>query len=368
MPAESVAARLLAALASDPTPRGLSSPPPFRSLLAALADHTPIRRPGHDAHPMENVGCSCSHVSPGVTTAMGDIVDFGTRGVRRPAQRFRPTHPRRSGRQVSGVILLSLTIVALLLAGLALILPSVRGPSPATDPPIPAPFSFKGLGFDSCMAPKASKMKRWLATSPYRAVFVDIGGINMACAQPYLTSSWVREVEAQGWTIFPIYVGPQLSEAQIDKKNAVQLATASASAAVTQLTRLGLPSNLPIFYDMEAYPEQSSPAAMKFFDAWDRTLKAKRYYSGIYSNSLSGISDLNNIKNHVVQPDVAFDALWSGSPTGALSTGELRMWQHRYAIQYYGLSRITYGGVSMYIDKDAVDIRLRGISRKSGQR
>jgi hypothetical protein len=47
--------------------------------------------------------------------------------------------------------------------------------------------TFTGLGFDTCMAPARSQMAAW-SHSPYRAIGIYLGGINMACAQPNLTS------------------------------------------------------------------------------------------------------------------------------------------------------------------------------------
>src|SRR5579859_4078042 len=69
-------------------------------------------------------------------------------------------------------------------------------------------IAYTGLGFDRCAAPSNSQMKAWSA-SPYRAVGIYIGGVNSACAQPNLTSTWVSDQVTAGWALIPTYVGLQ---------------------------------------------------------------------------------------------------------------------------------------------------------------
>lgn len=45
--------------------------------------------------------------------------------------------------------------------------------------------------------------------SPYHGVGIYIGGINMACAQPNLTRTWMKHEIASGWHPAPLYVGLQ---------------------------------------------------------------------------------------------------------------------------------------------------------------
>ena len=58
---------------------------------------------------------------------------------------------------------------------------------------------YTGNGFDPCSAPDSSTMNAWKASSPYSAIGVYIGGVNMGCSQPNLTSSWVSQQYAAGW-------------------------------------------------------------------------------------------------------------------------------------------------------------------------
>src|SRR5216683_2908706 len=102
---------------------------------------------------------------------------------------------------------------------------------------------FQGGGFDPCTAPSSSTMNAWLA-SPYRAIGAYIGGINRACAQPNLTSSWINTVEGQGWKVFPLYPGLQAScgpsgNAAINPNNAAAQGASSADDAAAQAASLG---------------------------------------------------------------------------------------------------------------------------------
>src|SRR6185503_18883346 len=67
---------------------------------------------------------------------------------------------------------------------------------------------FTGYAFDACKAPSSATLQAWQA-SPYRAVGIYIGGTNRACAQPNLTSQWVSDTTASGWSLLPLYVGLQ---------------------------------------------------------------------------------------------------------------------------------------------------------------
>src|SRR5262249_56245675 len=78
---------------------------------------------------------------------------------------------------------------------------------PATTVGYPAWASatrYTGQAFDTCTAPPLATMQAW-AASPYRGVGVYVGGQNRTCAQPELTSTWVRAVADLSWRLIPIY-------------------------------------------------------------------------------------------------------------------------------------------------------------------
>ena len=78
---------------------------------------------------------------------------------------------------------------------------------------------------------------------------------------------------------------------------------------------LGFGPGSPIYYDMEAYPAARGGQVLRFLTAWTRELHTLRYTSGVYSNSLSGISDLasNYANPSYAMPDIIYDALWNGA-------------------------------------------------------
>ena len=94
-------------------------------------------------------------------------------------------------------------------------------------------------------------MKAWRAHSPYRAIGVYIGGSDKACAQPNLTSAWLRNEAATGWHFLPLYVGPQAGFGELTAP--AKQGRAAASDAVMQAERLGFSARTPIYYDMEAF-------------------------------------------------------------------------------------------------------------------
>src|ERR1039457_5693538 len=117
----------------------------------------------------------------------------------------------------------------------------------------------------------------------------------------------------------------------------------------------------PDLLRMEAYAGSQAPAAMIFFSSWTRELHALRYRSGIYSISLSGISDLvNNYANPAsTMPDVVYDALWNGSADTRDAVIPATSWpSHRRVHQYSGSVTQTFGGVSMDLDQDYLDVQL----------
>ncbi len=67
---------------------------------------------------------------------------------------------------------------------------------------------YTGSGLRRLLDPQHRHMSAW-GSSPYRAIGVYIGGANMACAQPNLTSGWVSQESSAGWHLIPIYVGLQ---------------------------------------------------------------------------------------------------------------------------------------------------------------
>jgi hypothetical protein len=228
--------------------------------------------------------------------------------------------------------------------------------------PAPAQGLFQGPGFDTCAAPSESALNSWLA-SPFRAVGIYIGGINRACAQANLTDSWTSAAQAEGWSYFPLYPGRQAScvkafgDATITRSKAAAQGTAAAQDAATQAQSLGIPQGTPIVYDMEAYAG-CGPEVITFLNSWDAELHVKGYLAAVYE-SFSNIGDLVSAATRITEPDVIYYADWDGHATTQSSYMPASMWTgHRRIHQYQGSHEVTWGGVTMDIDNDQLNVGL----------
>lgn len=220
----------------------------------------------------------------------------------------------------------------------------------------------KGYGFDACAAPSFGTIRAW-HSSPYRSVGVYIGGADRACSQPNLSAWWINRVERAGWHVFPIYVGPQApcvdapGNLTFSAGRAAAAGTASAVDAAIQARSLRLPAGTPLIYDMESYSGCGS-AVTRFVNAWDRKLRAKGYRSGVYE-SFGDISDLIHAKRWIKEPDVIFYASWDGHATTNSPYMPSRMWtNHQRIHQYTGNTYQTFGGITLNIDKDKMNVNL----------
>ena len=243
---------------------------------------------------------------------------------------------------------------------------------PADSPAAPAVTAghvqglYQGPGFDTCAAPSAATMRGWLR-SRYRAIGIYIGGVNRGCAQSNLTSSWLAAIQAQGWHYWPFYVGLQadcveaLGDATIVASKAAAEGRAAAADAVQQARNLGIPAGTPIVDDMEAY-SGCGQQVVTFLSAWDSELHADGYRAGVYE-SFSNIGDLVRAAGKMTEPDVINYADWDGAATTASSYMPAGMWaNHQRLHQYLGGHDQTYGGATLNIDADQLNVNLGGAS------
>ncbi|MFD4661698.1 DUF1906 domain-containing protein, partial [Kitasatospora sp. NPDC058444] len=217
-----------------------------------------------------------------------------------------------------------------------------------------------GKGFDACSAPSNGLMDSWKANSPYGAVGVYIGGSNRGCSQPNLTASWVQRQAGNGWRFLPIYVG--LYAHQIDSANAASQGHAAADDAADQAAQLGFGQGSLIYNDMEDYSPTYSGRVLSFLSAWTTRLHERGYNSGVYSSSSSGIADLvNNRSNGYAVPDVLFTARWNGVANTDDPVIPAGTWaNHQRVHQYRGNTTETWGGYTLQIDQDYLDVQLSG--------
>jgi hypothetical protein len=237
----------------------------------------------------------------------------------------------------------------------------------ASAAPTVQPGTFSGSAFDTCAAPSSASMARWLA-SPYRAVGVYFGGVNRACAQAELTAGWVSTQVAAGWHLIPLYVGLQASctasakKKLIDNGRAAAQGAAAARDAVARARALGLAERSALIYDMEAYRTGDAACragVLAFLSAWTARLHDLGYLSGFYGSMGSGVADqvANYAAPGYVRPDYLDFAHWDRAArvTDAAIPAD-HWWPHRRMKQHAGDHRETWGGVTINIDGNTVDL------------
>lgn len=233
------------------------------------------------------------------------------------------------------------------------------------------PRLFKGRGFDTCQAPNLATMRAWRASSPYRAVGVYFGGRARACkSQRNLTKDWVRQTNAAGWSLLPIYVGSQSAcvkgsnknPYRIDPKRAGAQGTSEGKDAVRAASALGMKPGSALYLDMEAYDARKASCAnptLAFVLAWDRQVRARGYLPGFYSSADSGIAHMEKARRAgtVGLPGAIWYARWGVAPTlTAEPVLRADAWtSHRRIHQYTGAVTETHGGHKLSIDRDLID-------------
>jgi Domain of unknown function (DUF1906) len=241
-------------------------------------------------------------------------------------------------------------------------------PAPAVSAP-PARSAGNGVpvaGFDTCTAPSLAVMKAWRAK--FSVANIYIGGQEMACDYGNLSASWVKAVEAMGWSLMPTFVGLQAPcnsySAEINPSQAAAQGRAAATLAISDAKQFNLGAGSPIYFDMEGYDHTNAgcvTAVLTFLDSWTRQLNAGGYISGVYSSADSAAIDLQAntmIAGHsLAEPQDMWFALWdnalnlTGSPylTGAVWPPTQR------SKQYLGGHIVKVGGFSLDIDSDLVN-------------
>ncbi|MFJ6795825.1 DUF1906 domain-containing protein [Streptomyces sp. NPDC091268] len=229
---------------------------------------------------------------------------------------------------------------------------------------------FTGEGFDACTAPDRRSMDAWRAESPFGAVGVYIGGRARACAQPQLTADWVRRQAEAGWHLMPIWVGPQpwrssATGLSTDPSLANDQGRTEAEGAVAAARNLGLPQGTVLYNDLENYTDRATWDApvVSYLTAWTARLHALGYRSAAYVAASSGVKALSAHYEQAPEamPDVLWVARWNGSASVAdadmgLPAGTRQWAGPRRAHQFRGGHDASYGGVTINIDRNWVDV------------
>ena len=271
------------------------------------------------------------------------------------------------------------TLAGLTIAGLAATVGLTASTSTATTPNPITPGNMVGYGFDQCEAPSQSAMTAWLKYSPFRAVGIYMSGSLRYCqAQTNLTPTWVRTQLATGWRLLPIHLGAQASCTTRDRyqKNKISADATDnyakaraqgryeADVATAAAQRLGIVAKSTIYYDLEAFNAGISSckwSSLWFLGAWTKRLHRNGYVSGVYSSAASGIKILDDARvtagNPIALPDQIWIADWNGKADVNSSYIRSDGWPGRRIHQYQGGHKETWGGVTINIDRNYLDLR-----------
>lgn len=249
-----------------------------------------------------------------------------------------------------------------------------------------SPGSFTGFAFDARCTPTQAEMDQWLATSPFLGVGVYIGGAERACTEPAPTRAWVNRQSRRGWKVLPIWVGPQASctgyetliDPTPDREYAAARAQGNAQAGQAARTagRLGIPQGSTLWYDLEDFDPGHSDdcrrSALSFLSAWTIRLHRLGFESGVYSNVAAAIHALDFADTASPGSYVMPDQVWYAWANGRADTWIPRKWVrpgswspggrvHQYELD----TEVTYGGVTLQIDRNYLDVGRGSVAPKA---
>ena len=260
---------------------------------------------------------------------------------------------------------------------------TATGAGSAATGNVVTPGSFRGFGFDQCLAPKQSAMNAWLKHSPYLAAGIYISGASRACRnQPNLTPTWVSTQLAKGWKLLPITLGPQApcnprfprygNDPVINNDpgkrglygKARKQGNVEAARAVAAAGQLGISAGSTLWYDLEGFDQTNTRctnASLSFLSGWTRGIHALHYVSGVYSSAGSGIWALDQARIHTPTlyhlPDQIWIARWDGQANTSTTYIGPKGWRPGGRMkQYVGGHDESWGGVTINIDRDFLSL------------
>lgn len=288
--------------------------------------------------------------------------------------------PRDTVRRLRSIVV-GLVVSTLVAAGAVVVVTRFVDPveNAATTPNPITPGNFTGYGFDQCEAPSQDKMTAWRKSSPFRAAGIYISGSLRFCQkQTYLTPTWVRTQLGAGWRLLPIHLGAQASCTTRDRYQVNKISPdpansyakaraqgrAEAREAVAAAQRLGIVSKSTLYYDLEAFNakiESCKWSSLWFLAAWTNQIHTSGYVSGVYSSAASGIKVLDDARvtpgNKIALPDQIWIADWNGKADTSSTYIRSDGWPGARIHQYQGGHNETWGGVTINIDRNYLDLR-----------
>lgn len=254
------------------------------------------------------------------------------------------------------------------------------------------PGDFTGYGFDQCLAPSQSAMDTWWKKSPFSAVGIYISGDSRGCrSQPNLSPAWVATQVARGWRLLPIALGPQAScqprfpRYQDDftispsttggyAKAAAQ-GSAEADKNAADAMAYGIGPGSTIWYDLEGFDLTNTAcreSALVFVSSWVARTKALGYVAGFYSSASSGIKMLDDARvqrpGQFALPDRIWIARWDGAANTSTTYIPEDGWRPGGRMkQYRGGHNETWGGVTINIDSNYIDLGAGSVAVPEGR-
>ncbi|MEO6470720.1 MAG: glycoside hydrolase domain-containing protein [Aeromicrobium sp.] len=253
--------------------------------------------------------------------------------------------------------------------------------SPASAATPPAPGDFTGYGFDACVAPAQNVMDAWNLNSPYSAIGIYISGNSRYCGdkyQPNLSKAWVQKNADNGWRFMPIHVGYQAPcfqnnpDSRVQKKRmsttvstARGQARSDAAESLAAAAKYGITAGSALYLDMEWYSRTNTSCdnvTLEFIDQWTETLHAAGYKSGLYSSGSAAIKSVDlaraNKRAGFNLPDHMWNA-WTNKVAdtdGGTYLSDAGWTNHQRIHQYWNGVNVKYGGYTINIDKDFLDV------------
>lgn len=281
-------------------------------------------------------------------------------------------------------------LLTALVAVLATIVTGLGAAAPASAENRVTPGSFTGFGFDQCVAPTQRSMDRWRKWSPFMAAGIYISGDSRGCrTQPNLSRQWVSTQLARGWRLLPITLGPQASCSPYFPRygddetispfrgkhdlypRARKQGVAEADKTAADAAAYGIAKGSTLWYDLEAFDlgnTRCRESALRFVSAWTTRIERLGYTSGFYSSASSGIKMLDDARVNrpgtFNLPRRIWIARWDGVPnTSTTYIGEDGWRPGGRVKQYRGGHNETWGGVTINIDSNFLDLGAGSIAR-----
>jgi len=265
---------------------------------------------------------------------------------------------------------------------------AVSAPARAATPQ--APGGFTGHGFDTCVAPTQATMDAWNLTSPFSAVGIYVSGASRYCGdeyQPNLTPQWVAQNARNGWRFLPIHVGRQApcyandpqSRVQKEKmspaaRTARNQARSEAKEAIAALKKYGFAKRSVVYLDIEWYARTAScdRIVLEFADAWTEYLHTRGYKSGLYGSGSAAIEAVDAARRADRRGFTEPDQLWIAWGNGKANTDGGRYlsdsgWKRQRIHQYQLDVPVAYGGVSVLVDKNFLDVGKGSVAGKQSK-